>query len=79
MCDGLFLIEDTARHNNFTPDPQEIVEHITGCLECSETADAFDDYAEATYDPDAPILYWPDDNALAEYPYDTLAESDGHA
>jgi len=76
MCDGLFLIEDTAKHNGFEPDVAEIHEHLTTCEECS-LDDAYADWAEETYDPDARISYWPDDAYLAEY--DRLKELDGHA
>ncbi len=68
MCDGLFLIQDTAKHNGFTPDPQEVVEHISGCAECSSTADAYDEWAELIFDPDT-----------GNHPWDTLHEVNGHA
>ncbi len=50
MCDGLFLIEDTAKHNGFEPDPAEIIDHIIGCNECAYEMDAFDEYADEMED-----------------------------
>jgi hypothetical protein len=81
MCDGLFLIEDTAKHLGVSPDPVEVIDHIMGCVECStEMEDSYGDYAEEVYDPDAPIAFWPDDAYLANYqPHDRLEELDGHA
>ena len=64
MCDGLFLIEDTARHNGFEPDLAEIHEHLLSCEECTE-----DDVTEwgDDLDPAAEIPYWPTDQELADY------------
>lgn len=75
MCDGLFLILDTAKHNGFEVDPQEITDHMTECRECIMDDLAYGDWAEEVYDPDAPIGYWPADVG----PWDTLTEVDGHA
>lgn len=52
MCDGLFLIEDTARHNGFEPDSQEVTDHIAECAECT-----VDDWLDEWWD--APIPYTP--------------------
>jgi hypothetical protein len=35
-CDGLFLLLDTARHNNVTATEEEVAEHIRECPECFE-------------------------------------------
>ena len=35
-CDGMFILLDTARHNNFRRTDAEIVEHIRECQGCAE-------------------------------------------
>lgn len=58
MCDGLFLIEDTAKHNGFEPDPEEISQHLEECEECWGAYEAFQ---ADSYDVDAPIAFWPEE------------------
>ncbi len=65
MCDGLFLIEDTAQHNGSEPDVAEIHEHLLSCEEC--IADDVMSEWEDDIDPDAQINYWPTDQELADY------------
>ncbi len=34
VCEGMFLLMDTAQHNGFTVTRQEVLDHIDGCPQC---------------------------------------------
>lgn len=38
-CDGLHLIVDTARHNGFRVDVEDVFNHIGECATCARDAD----------------------------------------
>jgi hypothetical protein len=43
-CDGIFLIFDTARHYNSTPDRERIREHVSECELCGEYRYVLDEF-----------------------------------